>query len=123
MVTIMSIIVRPIVYAAVSAAIIAYIYNSYPLERTADIPFTQLTVRQLVNNIGFIFAMLFGIILGGGIIHASFSNNVDQDRGYLLVVLALAFLFQHSEEFMGDTFRAIRAIIAWLNGEFVGRLF
>jgi hypothetical protein len=122
----MGTIVRPVVYAAISVAIIAYIYTSYPLQRIADVPLAQLTVRQLVNNFGFIFAMLFGIILGSGIIRASFSNDVDQDRGYLLAVLVLAFLFQRSEEFMtlgGDALRAVRAIVAWLNGGFVGRVF
>lgn len=118
----MSSIVRPVVYVAISAAIVAYIYTSYPLQRIADIPFTQLTVRQLVNNIGFIVAMLFGIILGGGVIRASLSNDVDQDHGYLLVVLTLVLFFQRSEEFMtlgGDTLRAIRAVVAWLNGALV----
>jgi hypothetical protein len=123
---IMGTIVRPVVYAATSVAIIAYIYTSYPLQHISDIPFAQITVRQLVNSFGFVLAMLFVIILGGGIIRASFSNDVDQDRGYLLVVLALVFLFQRSEEFMtlgGDALRTIGAIVAWLNSGFVSRVF
>ncbi len=123
---IMGTVVRPVVYAAISVAIIAYIYTSYPLQRIADIPLAQITLRQLVNSVGFGLAMLFVILLGGAIIRASFSNDLDQNRGYLLVVLALVFLFQRSEEFMtlgGDAFRVIGAIVAWLNSGFVGRVF
>jgi hypothetical protein len=120
-------IVRPVVYAAISVAIVAYIYTSYPLQHIADIPLAQLTLRKLVNNVGFVLAMLFGITLGGGIIRAGFTDDdVDHDHGWLLVVLTLVFLFQRSDEYMtlgGYALRAIGAIVAWLTTEFVGRAF
>jgi hypothetical protein len=110
-------IVRPLVYAAMSIAIIAYIYTWYKLDRITDIPLAQLTVHQLVNNAGFFLAMFFGIILGGGIIHAGLSNDVNHDRRYLLVLLTLVFLFYGSEKYMtlaGCALRAIGIVVACL---------
>jgi hypothetical protein len=112
-------------YTAISIAIIAYIYTSYPLQPIADIPFTHLTVRELVNIVGFILVIFFGVILGGGLIRAGFSDGGDQDHGYLLVVLTLVFLFQRSEQYMtlaGYALRAIRSVILLLIAGFVGRL-
>ena len=119
-------IVRPIIYATISVAIVAYIYISYPLEPIGDIPLAQLTLRKLVNNVGFLLAMLFGIILGSGIIRAGIRDDVDHDHGWLLVVLTFVLLFQNSEQTItlgGYVLRAIGAIVAWLTTEFVGRPF
>jgi hypothetical protein len=115
---------RLVAYFVISIAVVAYIYISYPKPSSTDITLTELTVRGMVDIVGFFLVILCGIILAGGIIRAGVTND-SPDRGYLLVLLALVFLFRRSGEYLtlgGDAWRGTEGIVAWLKMVFVGRL-